>query len=53
VHASGTVLDSKVLDNHMYLEADLPESLARRLEDFAIPDSPLAGPPSRSKEAKV
>jgi GTPase len=53
VHASGTVLDSKVLDNHMYLEADLPESLARRLEDFAIPDSPLAGPPSPSKEAKV
>jgi GTPase len=53
VHASGTVLDSKVLDNHMYLEADLPESLARRLEDFAIPDSLLAGPPARSKEAKV
>src|SRR6202453_903419 len=53
VHASGTVLDSKVLDNHMYLEADLPESLARRLEDFVIPASALPTTPTQSKEAKI
>jgi hypothetical protein len=30
-------LHSEVLDGHMHLEAEIPESLARRLEDFAVP----------------
>jgi GTPase len=37
VHATGRVLHSEVTDGHMHLEAELPESLARRLEDFAQP----------------
>jgi GTP-binding protein HflX len=37
VHATGRVLHSEVADGHMHLEAELPESLARRLEDFASP----------------
>ena len=37
VHACGRVLQSQVLDGHMDLEAELPESLARRLEDFVCP----------------
>src|ERR1700728_451475 len=39
VHACGRVLHSKILENHMYLEADLTESLARRLEDFVTSSS--------------
>jgi GTP-binding protein HflX len=41
VHACGRVLQSQVLDGHMDIEAELPESLARRLEDFVWP-SPQA-----------
>jgi hypothetical protein len=37
VHATGRVLHSEVSDGHMHLEAELPKSLARRLEDFAQP----------------
>jgi hypothetical protein len=37
----------------MYLEADLPESLARRLEDFVIPASALPATRTQSKEAKI
>src|SRR5580704_5962257 len=37
VHATGRVLHSEVSDGHMHLEAELPESLVRRLEDFAQP----------------
>jgi GTP-binding protein HflX len=37
VHACGRVLQSQVLNGHMDLEAELPESLARRLEDFVWP----------------
>jgi len=37
VHACGRVLQSRVLDGHMDIEAELPESLARRLEDFVSP----------------
>jgi GTP-binding protein HflX len=37
VHACGRVLRSEVLDGHMDLDAELPESLARRLEDFVTP----------------
>jgi GTPase len=39
VHACGRVLHSEVLDGHMHLEAELPESLARRLEDFTLPST--------------
>lgn len=34
VQAGGRVLHSQVLDGHLLLEADLPQSLARRLEAF-------------------
>jgi GTP-binding protein HflX len=37
VHACGRVIHSEVLDGHMDLDAELPESLARRLEDFVCP----------------
>jgi GTP-binding protein HflX len=37
VHACGRVLQSQVLDGHMDIEAELPESLASRLEDFVWP----------------
>jgi GTPase len=37
VHACGRVLQSQVSDGHMDIEAELPESLARRLEDFVSP----------------
>jgi len=37
VHACGRVLQSRVSDGHMDIEAELPESLARRLEDFVSP----------------
>jgi GTP-binding protein HflX len=40
VHACGRVLQSQVLDGHMAIEAELPESLARRLEDFVSPSPP-------------
>jgi len=41
VHACGRVLQSQVLDGHMDIEAELPESLARRLEDFLWPSPAL------------
>lgn len=37
VHACGRVIQSQVLDGHMDLDAELPESLARRLEHFSQP----------------
>jgi GTPase len=37
VHACGRVLNSEVLDGHMDLDAELPESLARHLQDFVSP----------------
>jgi GTPase len=37
VHASGRVLHSEVLDGHMDLDAELPESLARHLQEFVSP----------------
>lgn len=36
VHAGGRVLNSQVSDGHFELETEIPESLARRLEDFAV-----------------
>ncbi len=55
VHACGRVLNSKILDSHMLLEAELPESLARRLDDFATPSStgPAEDHQQRSAIAKL
>jgi len=36
VHACGRVLHSEVRDGHMRLDAELPESFARRLRDAAV-----------------
>ena len=52
VHACGRVLDSKVFDNHMYLEAELPESLARRLDDFTLPASAVPAGTNATEAAK-
>jgi len=35
VYTCGRVLESSVDDGHMNIDAELPESLARRLEEFA------------------
>ena len=40
VHAGGRVLRSEVADGHMTVEAEVPESLARRLAEFT--EGPLA-----------
>ncbi len=37
VHALGHVLESTVEETHMVLEADVPESLSRRLNAYSIP----------------
>ncbi len=42
VHACGRVLHSEVSDGHMNLDAELPESLARRLEDFVFPPAEVS-----------
>jgi GTPase len=39
VHACGRVLDSRLEDGHFAIEAELPESFARRLEEFILPPS--------------
>jgi GTPase len=53
VYAGARVLDSKVLDNHMYLEVELPESFARRLEDFALPAAEASGSSPQVEPAKL
>jgi GTP-binding protein HflX len=53
VHACGRVLDSKVLDNHMYLEAELPESFARRLEDFVLAPTDAPGSADSPQSIKL
>jgi GTP-binding protein HflX len=37
VHAGGRVLSSEVEDGHMQIEAELPESIARQLQEVASP----------------
>jgi GTP-binding protein HflX len=37
IHACGRVLSSEVENGHMQLEAELPESIARRLKEFVVP----------------
>jgi GTPase len=36
VHAGGRVLESKVSDGHFEIETEIPESLARKLEEFVV-----------------
>jgi len=45
VHACGRVLRSVMDDGHIDLEAELPESLARQLEDVLVPPLPPAVEP--------
>jgi len=39
VHAGAKILDSKIVEDHMWLAVELPESFARQLEDFAVSDT--------------
>ena len=48
VHACGRVLHSEIVDGDFLLDAELPESLARRLEDF-VPGSIAAPTPSSAQ----
>jgi GTP-binding protein HflX len=50
VHACGRVLHSEIQNGFFLLDAELPESLARRLEDFATTHS-ATGPREDSAEA--
>jgi hypothetical protein len=36
VQARGRVLQSEVVDGHFLLEAEVPQSAARRLQDFIL-----------------
>jgi hypothetical protein len=52
------VLHSEVLDDHFLVDAEIPESLARRLEQFkfqprAVPGSPQATPNTPGDQPKV
>jgi len=42
VYAGGRVLASEVRDSQLWIEAEVPESLARRLQDFLAGHSRLA-----------
>jgi 50S ribosomal subunit-associated GTPase HflX len=46
LHACGRVLRSEVLDGELCLDAELPESLARRMQHFASEARPKPGPAS-------
>jgi len=58
VHACGRVLHSEVLDDHFLVDAEIPESLARRLEQFkfqprAVPGSAQTPPDKSGDQPKV
>jgi GTP-binding protein HflX len=36
VYACGRVLHSEVVENHLHLDAELPQSLARQMEEFVV-----------------
>jgi GTP-binding protein HflX len=36
VHACGRVLHSEVVENHVHLDAELPQSLVRQMEEFVV-----------------
>jgi GTPase len=42
VYACGRVLHSEVIENHLHLDAELPESLARQLEEFVVAPEQVA-----------
>ncbi|MGB0036355.1 MAG: GTPase HflX [Candidatus Acidiferrales bacterium] len=50
VHACGRVLHSEMIDGNFHLEAELPESLARKLESFVV-ESRSGGPQSKPAQA--
>ena len=43
IHACGRVLSSEVQDGHMHLEAEVPESVARQLQEFVAKGEAVAG----------
>jgi GTP-binding protein HflX len=43
IHACGRVLSSEVQDGHMQLEAELPESVARQLQEFVAKSEAMRG----------
>jgi GTP-binding protein HflX len=52
IHACGRVLSSEVQDGHMHVDAELPESVARQLQEFVAegggretPKSPITSTP--------
>jgi GTPase len=45
IHACGRVLNSEVVDGHMHVEAELPESISRQMTEF------VAKPESQPKDA--
>jgi GTPase len=58
VHACGRVLHSEVLDDHFLVDAEIPESLARRLQQFrlqprAVPANPETPPDILENQPKV
>jgi GTP-binding protein HflX len=42
VYACGRVLHSEVIENNLHLDAELPESLARQLEEFVVAPEQVA-----------
>ena len=43
IHACGRVLSSEVQDGHMHVDAELPESVARQLQEFAADAEAVRG----------
>jgi len=50
VHGCGRVMDSQIVDGHFHLDAELPESLARELEEFEIKARQSASVSAASRE---
>jgi GTPase len=50
VHACGRVLQSEIDDGHFVLDAELPESLARKLAAFAIKPGDAVSDPENSEQ---
>ncbi len=53
VHASGRVLSSEAVDNFFQIDAELPESSARYLEEFATAPSKTISPSPVNGHAKI
>lgn len=50
VYACGRVLHSEICDGHMDIDAELPKSFARRLQDFTVPSPALSDSPGRHRD---